>query len=80
MAMPKAAVYEDNRPVLWQHDIRPTRATLVVYPISEPLMPECVTQTKLRTSILGSIVRHTFETLFGCHGNLDCTANLRRIR
>ena len=65
--MPKAAMHEDDGPILGKDDIRPPREALVVEPISEPLTPECVTQTKLRTSILGSVMRHALESLLGRH-------------
>jgi hypothetical protein len=80
VAMPEAAMHEDNRSILGQNDIRPTREMLLVYPVAKTLTPQTKTQTSFRASVLGSIVRHTFETLFGCHGNLDCIANLHRIR
>lgn len=67
VTMPKTAMHENDGPILGKDDIRPPREALVVYPIPEPLTPECVTQTKLRTSILGSVMRHALESLLGRH-------------
>ena len=48
VAMPKASVHEDYRPILWQHDIRPARKGFVVYPVTKSLVPKCETQRQLR--------------------------------
>ncbi len=39
VAMPKTAVHEDNRPELWQYDIRAARKALVVYLVAKTLTP-----------------------------------------
>ncbi len=78
--MPKAAMYKYSSTIPWQYDIRAAREILIIYLVTKTLTPQTKTQTSFRASVLGSIVRHTFETLFGGHGNLDCMANLHRIR
>ena len=45
--MPKAAVYEDNRPILWQHDIRPPGESFVVYPVAKPMEPQFAAQQEM---------------------------------
>ena len=39
VAMPEAAVYKDNRPILWQYDIRAAGKALIVYPVAKTLTP-----------------------------------------
>ena len=65
--MLKATMHKDNGPILGQYYIRSPRKTFVIHTIAESLVPKGVSQIKLRASILGSIMRHTFETLFWRH-------------
>ncbi len=39
MAMPEAAMHEDNRPIFGQDDIRTSRKPFVVYPVAKSLKP-----------------------------------------
>ena len=51
MAMPEAAVDEDDRPVLWQDNIRGAWEALVIDPISKSLVPESMSQIHFRFGI-----------------------------
>ena len=39
VAMPEAAMYKDNCPILWQYDIWPPREALIVNPVAKTLTP-----------------------------------------
>ena len=39
VAMPEAAMYEDNCPILWQHDIRFPGKTFIIHSVTKPLAP-----------------------------------------
>ena len=39
VAMPEAAMYEDNCPILWQHDIWFPGKTFIIHSVTKPLAP-----------------------------------------
>lgn len=43
MTMPKATMYKDNSSIFWKHYIRPSRKTLVIYPVATTLTPKGLT-------------------------------------
>ena len=79
VAVPKAAVDEDDSAVLGKDDIRSSWQPFIVNSIPKTITPEDMTQLKFRAGVLGSVMRHTFETLLWCHWDMDYNTNLRRF-
>ena len=76
VAVPEAAVDEDDGAMLGEDDVRGTGETLIVRPVAEAHVPECVTQAKLRLRGGGVNGDHVFVALFWC----SCISHLPRIK
>jgi hypothetical protein len=79
VAVPEAAVDEDDGAVLGEDDVRRAGEAAVVDAVAEAELPEGATQEKLRTSVLGSVMRHTLKALLWSHDEANYCSNLHRF-
>ena len=67
MAVPEAAVDEDDGAVLGQDEVGGAGETLVIEPVPVALVPQCVPDSPLRTGVLGVDLRHYLVSLLWGH-------------
>ena len=68
MAMPEAAVDEDDSAVFGEDDVGGAGKAFVIHAVAEPQAPQCTTQLQLRLRRRGVNGRHVFVALFFCEG------------
>lgn len=67
VAVPEAAVDEDDCAILGQDEIGGAGEAFVIDPVAVPLVPQCVPDCPLRTGVLGVDLRHYLVSLLWGH-------------